>query len=197
MYRLLVQPAVMACAVLALSAPIASTPAQAQAPMTLEQAMALAKPAAFGTAVFSAWWSADGRQLVYQTFPAGATEPATYSVAPDDGSVRALDAAAAARVDPDGRQVDSTGQRIVFIRGGVVLRDLSRDEGVQLTTDATDSDPRFSADGTQVFLRRGADWWVVPTTGPHGAAAAAASARRAAATGRPAGRERRRSGGLS
>ncbi len=131
--------------------------------MTLEQAMALAKPEAFGTSIYSAWWSADGRQLVYQTFPAGASEPASYSVAPADGSVRALDAAAAARVDPDERRVDATGQRVVFIRGGVVLRDLAREEGVQLTTDAQDRDPRFSADGTQVFFRRGADWWVVPT----------------------------------
>jgi hypothetical protein len=62
-------PAVMACAVLvALFAPIAPTRAQ----MTLEQAMALAKPQAFGSSVFAAWWTADGRQLVYQTFPAGA-----------------------------------------------------------------------------------------------------------------------------
>jgi dipeptidyl aminopeptidase/acylaminoacyl peptidase len=153
-------PAVMACAVLvALFAPIAPTRAQ----MTLEQAMALAKPQAFGSSVFAAWWTADGRQLVYQTFPAGAKEPASYSVAPADGSVRALDAAAAARVDPDERRVDSTGQRVVFIRGGVMLRDLSRDNGVRLTSDAQDRDPRFSADGTQVFFRRGADWWVVPT----------------------------------
>jgi dipeptidyl aminopeptidase/acylaminoacyl peptidase len=141
----------------------AVTPTHAQAPMTLEQAMALAKPEAFGTPVFAAWWSADGSQLVYQTLPVGAKEPATYSVTPADGSVRVLDAAAAARVDPDERQVDSAGQRIVFIRDGVVLRDLSRDDGVRLTSDAQDRDPRFSADGTQVFFRRGADWWAVPT----------------------------------
>jgi hypothetical protein len=147
----------------ALALLLSVTPTRAQAPMTLEQAMALAKPESFGTSVFSAWWTADGRQLVYQTFPAGAKEPASYSVAPADGSVRTLDAAAAARVDPDERRVDATGQRVVFIRGGVVLRDLSRDQGVQLTTDAQDRDPRFSADGTQVFFRRGADWWVVPT----------------------------------
>jgi dipeptidyl aminopeptidase/acylaminoacyl peptidase len=151
----------VSCAALAVLGAV--TAVHAQAPMTLEQAMALAKPEAFGTTVFAAWWSADGRQLVYQTLPVGAKEPATYSVTPADRSVRALDAAAAARVDPDERQVDSTGQRIVFIRDGVVLRDLSRDEGVQLTTDATDRDPRFSADGTQVFFRRGVDWWVVPT----------------------------------
>lgn len=155
-------PALVSCAALALL--LSGTPTQAQAPMTLEQAMALAKPAAFGTSVFAAWWSADGRQVIYQTLPVGANEPATYSVAPADGSVRALDAAAAARVDPDERRLDATGQRIVFIRGGVVLRDLSRDDGVQLTTDAKDSDPRFSADGTEVFFRRGTDWWVVPTT---------------------------------
>ncbi len=153
--------ALVSCAALALLGAV--NPAHVQASMTLEQAMALAKPTAFGTAVFAAWWSADGRQLVYQTLPAGATEPATYSVAPADGSVRALDADAAARVDPDERQVDSTGQRIVFIRDGVVLRDLSRDDGVRLTSDAQDRDPRFSAEGTQVFFRRGADWWVVPT----------------------------------
>jgi hypothetical protein len=64
----------MSCAALALL--VSVTPTRAQAPMTLEQAMALSRPAAFGTAVFSAWWSADGRQLVYQTLPAGASEPA-------------------------------------------------------------------------------------------------------------------------
>jgi dipeptidyl aminopeptidase/acylaminoacyl peptidase len=154
-------PALVSCAVLALL--LCGTPTHAQAPMTLEQAMALAKPEAFGTSVFAAWWSADGRQLVYQTLPVGAKEPATYSVTSADGSVRVLDAAAAARVDPDERQVDSTGQRIVFTRDGVVLRDLSRDDGVRLTSDAQDRDPRFSADGTEVFFRRGADWWVVPT----------------------------------
>jgi len=92
-------PALVSCAALLLL--LSGTPTQAQAPMSLEQAMALAKPESFGAAVFSAWWSADGRQILYQTLPAGASAPATYSVAPADGSVRALDAAAAARVDPD------------------------------------------------------------------------------------------------
>ena len=154
-------PALVSCAALLLL--LSGTPTQAQAPMTLEQAMALAKPESFGAAVFSAWWSADGRHLLYQTLPAGASAPTTYSVAPADGSVRALDAAAAARVDPDERRVDPAGQRVVFVRDGIVLRDLSRDDGVRLTTDAQDRDPRFSADGTQVYFRRGADWWAVPT----------------------------------
>jgi len=48
--------------------------------------------------------------------------PASYSVAPADGSVRPLDAAAAARVDPEERSVDAAGRRVVFVRDGIVLR---------------------------------------------------------------------------
>ena len=165
MHRLRLQPAVMVCAVLALFAPIASTHALAQAAMTLEQAMALAKPESFGPSVFSAWWTADGRQLVYQQLRPGLPAPASYSVAPADGSVRSLDAAAAARVDPEERSVDAAGRRIVFARDGIVLRALPDGEGLRLTSDAQDRDPRFAADGQQVYFRRGADWWAVPAGG--------------------------------
>jgi dipeptidyl aminopeptidase/acylaminoacyl peptidase len=132
--------------------------------MTLQQAMELAKPESFGTAVFSSWWSADGRQLVYQQLPAGTHAPATYSFAPADGSTQALDAGAAARVDPEETSVDATGRRVVFARDGVVLRDLPDGEGQHLTNNSQDRDPRFSADGKQVFFRRGADWWAVPAS---------------------------------
>ena len=134
-------------------------------PLTLEEAMALAKPGAFGTAVLSAWWSADGRQIVYQQMPVGAAQLATFSVVPADGSVRSLDAAAAARVDPEERNVDAAGRRIVFARDGIVLRALPDGEGLRLTSDAQDRDPRFAADGQQVYFRRGADWWAVPAGG--------------------------------
>jgi hypothetical protein len=89
--------------------------------------------------------------------PIGAAQPATFSVVPADGSVRPLDAAAAARIDPEERSVDAAQKRVVFARDGIVLRDLSRDDGVRLTSDAQDRDPRFAADGAQVFFRRGAD----------------------------------------
>ena len=158
------------CAALAALLPVGAVVAQAPAatgspPLTLEQAMALAKPESFGTSVFSAWWTADGRQLVYQQLPAGGGEPATYSVAPADGSIRQLDPAAAGRADPEERSVDPMGRRVVYVRGGIVLRELSWDDGVRLTSDAQDRDPRFSADGERVLFRRGADWWVVPVMG--------------------------------
>ena len=137
----------------------------ARTPLTLEEAMALAKPESFGTSVFSAWWTADGRQLVYQQMRPGLPAPASYSVAPADGSVRPLDAAAAARVDPEERSVDAAGRRIVFARDGIVLRALPDGEGLRLTSDAQDRDPRFAADGQQVYFRRGADWWAVPAGG--------------------------------
>ena len=137
----------------------------ARTPLTLEEAMALAKPGSFGTAVLSAWWSADGRQIVYQQMPIGAAQLATFSVVPADGSVRPLDAAAVARVDPEERNVDAAGRRIVFARDGIVLRALPDGEGLRLTSDAQDRDPRFAADGQQVYFRRGADWWAVPAGG--------------------------------
>ena len=158
------------CAALAALLPVGAVVAQAPAatgspPLTLEQAMALAKPESFGTSVFSAWWTADGRQLVYQQLPAGGGEPATYTVAPADGSIRLLDAAAVGRVDPEERSVDAMERRVVYARDGIVLRELSRNDGVRLTSEAQDRDPRFSADGERVFFRRGADWWVVPVMG--------------------------------
>ncbi|MFN9211829.1 MAG: TolB family protein, partial [Betaproteobacteria bacterium] len=157
----------MACAVLALLGPVVPTLAQAPAPtptpLTLEQAMALAKPESFGAAVFSAWWTADGRQLVYQQLRAGTLESYTYNLA--DGRTRLLDSAAAARVDPEERSLDAAGRRIVFARDGIVLRELPDGEGRRLTSDAQDRDPRFATDGQQVYFRRGADWWAVPAGG--------------------------------
>jgi dipeptidyl aminopeptidase/acylaminoacyl peptidase len=153
----------MACAVLALLGPATSALAQTPAPLTLEQAMALAKPESFGAAVFSAWWTADGRQLIYQQLRGGTLE--SYSYNPADGSTRLLDSAAAAQVDPEERSLDAAGRRIVFAREGIVLRELPDGEGRRLTSDAQDRDPRFSADGRQVFFRRGADWWAVPAGG--------------------------------
>jgi hypothetical protein len=62
----------MAFALLALLGHLASAVAQApvlpstptgnaaRTPLTLEEAMALAKPGSFATAVLSAWWGADG-----------------------------------------------------------------------------------------------------------------------------------------
>ena len=155
--------ALATCALAVLLGPATSTQAQTPAPLTLEQALALAKPESFGAAVFSAWWTADGRQIVYQQLRGGA--PEAYSYVPADGSTRPLDAAAAARLDPEERSVDTAGRRIVFARDGIVLRELPDGEGQRLTSDARDRDPRFSADGRQVFFRSGADWWAVPAGG--------------------------------
>ena len=60
--------------------------------------------------------------------------PTTHGYVPSDGSTRALDAAAAARVDPEERSVDAAGRRIVFARDGIVLRALP--DGSMLNVEA-------------------------------------------------------------
>ena len=130
-------------------------------PGTLDEAMDLAKPESIGTPVLAAWWSVDGRDLYYRHKPPGAKEVATFGVNPRDGSVREIDAKDLERVDEDGGRYNTARTQAVYERDGDIwMRDLDQDAPIRVTrTSEAEAEPRFSADGRQVYFRRGTDWF--------------------------------------
>ena len=158
LFRTLLERASLTCALAVLST---VTPAVAQTPLTLEQAMTMAKPDFMGSPVTAAWWSADSRQVYYQHQLPGAKEVSTFRLDPRDGTVRAIDAAGKAQIDGDAKRYDVTRTRAVYERDGDIwLRDVDQSAPIQVTrTKDAESEPRHSADGTRVFFLRGTDWF--------------------------------------
>jgi len=147
----------------------AGAAAQPPAPLTLEQAMAMATRDFMGAPVTAAWWSVDARSVFFRYQPPGAKEAATFEVNPRNGSVREVPAEDLGLVDADARGYDGNRTHAVYERAGDIwFRDIDQSTPIQVTRDAAGAaDPLFSAqapgsEAARVFFRRGNDWfaWV-------------------------------------
>ncbi|GGA79606.1 peptidase S9 [Arenimonas soli] len=146
--RLAVLALVSACAL----------PAQAQAPLTLDQAMA--HPDWIGPPVESAWWSLDGQRALYTLKREGSPVRDTWTVPVAGGEPVKVEGAALAELDAARPVFDPTRRQAVFIRNGDVFLRLLGGPLVQLTRSTeAEADPRFGADGRSVVWRVGNDWF--------------------------------------
>lgn len=143
---------------LLLATSLFATPAFAQTPITLDQAMA--DPDWIGPPVELAWWSWDGKQVQYLLKREGASIRDTYRQAIDGGSAQKIDGAARAELDAANPVFDAAHTRMAFVRSGdVFVRDLRSGALTQVTrTDVTEALPQWSRDGNLVF-RVGNDWY--------------------------------------
>ncbi|MBP8098482.1 MAG: DPP IV N-terminal domain-containing protein, partial [Arenimonas sp.] len=136
----------------------ASLNALAQTPITLDQAMA--NPDWIGPPVESAWWSWDGKGVLYQLKRAGSPLRDTYAQSITGGAAVRVDDAALAGIDGNSPVFDAGHTRMLFVRHGDVFeRDLRSGALTQITrTTASEASPQYSADGRSVQFRVGNDW---------------------------------------
>src|SRR5262245_42612556 len=134
---------------LAALALLAGTPlawAQAQTPLTLEQAMA--NPDWIGPPVEQAWWRWDGADIYYTLKRAGSPVRDTWRQPTAGGAAQKVEGAALADLDGNAPVYDAAHQRAVFVRNDdLFLRDLRSGALTQITrSDDSEADPEFAAD---------------------------------------------------
>jgi len=141
------------------SAALLAVAAQAQTPLTLDQAMA--DPDWIGPPVEQAWWSWDSSRVHYVLKRTGSVVRDTWTVPAAGGAAARVDDAALAQLDGTTPTYDRARRQAVFVRNGdVFLRDLSTGTLRQLTRTAdSEADPRFAADQRSVHFRSGNDWF--------------------------------------
>ena len=144
---------------LLLSTALLAASASAQTPITLDQSMA--HPDWIGTAVESAWWSADSRSILYRQKLAGSPVRGTFRIDPAGGAGVRVDQRGWADVEEAAQGFDRERRRAVFVRqGDVFLRDLGSGRLQQLTRSAeSESAAMFASDSRRVLFRRGNDWF--------------------------------------
>ncbi|MHB8911276.1 MAG: S9 family peptidase [Lysobacter sp.] len=132
--------------------------AQAQTPITLDQAMA--DPDWIGPPVEQAWWAWDGQRVQYTLKREGATIRDVWQQPVAGGVAVKLDGAARGDLDAAQPQYDATRTRMAFVRNGdVFVRDLRSGALTQVTRSVADeSRPQWSTAGNLVF-RVGNDWF--------------------------------------
>jgi dipeptidyl aminopeptidase/acylaminoacyl peptidase len=140
---------------------VAAMPAAAQAPITLEQAMA--HPDWIGPPVETAWWSWDGKQAYYNLKRQGSPVRDTYAQNLDAGTgeARRVEATELASLDADHPVFDGAHSRMLFVRHGDIFeRDLRSGALTQVTRTAEEEgSPQYAADGRRVQYRVGTDWY--------------------------------------
>jgi dipeptidyl aminopeptidase/acylaminoacyl peptidase len=139
---------------------LAATAASAQTPITLDQAMA--HPDWIGPPVETAWWSWDGKQVMYQLKRAGSPVRDTLVQGIDgSGGARKLADGELPALDADSPVYDASHSHMLYIRHGDVFeRDLRSGALTQLTRSSDDeSSPQYAADGRRVQYRLGTDWY--------------------------------------
>ena len=152
-------------AILSVFAPtLAGLTAQA-APIPLTRIMA--DPDWIGPPVERAFWSLDGKAVLYHLKRAGSPIRDLHRIALADGRVTVVPPAALADVDEAGAVFDHARRRAAFVRNGdVFVRDLRTGRLTQVTrTLATERDPQFSSDDTAVQFRVGTDWFTYDLAG--------------------------------
>jgi dipeptidyl aminopeptidase/acylaminoacyl peptidase len=150
-----------AASTLAVLAALLVLPATAATPVTLDQAMA--HPDWIGTPVETAWWSWDGKQVLYKQkrvgsplrdiFQAGATAAINKAHHVGDAELGKLDSADAV--------FNRERTRAVMLRNGDLFeRDLKSGELVQISraNGVRVSAVQYSSDGRSVQFRAGDDW---------------------------------------
>ena len=128
-------------------------------PLTLERIMA--DPDWIGPPVERPWWSLDGRTLYYELKRPGSPIRDLHSVPAGGGAGRLVAPGELPTLDAAGPVYDATRRRAAFVRNGdVFVRERGSGRLVQVTkTTATESSPRFSADGRRLWFRSGSDWF--------------------------------------
>jgi dipeptidyl aminopeptidase/acylaminoacyl peptidase len=138
---------------------LAANAASAQTPITLDQAMA--NPDWIGPPVETAWWSWDGKQVLYQLKRAGSPVRDSYLLGVDGSSqARKLADAELPALDADSPVYDASRSRMLFLRhGDIFQRDLHTGALTQLTRSTDDeASPQYATDGRHVQFRLGSDW---------------------------------------
>jgi len=138
---------------------LAASPAFAQTPITLDQAMA--HPDWIGPPVESAWWAWDGKHVHYTLKRAGSPLRDTYVQAVDGSNATRVEDGQRANLDTAAPVFNRDRSRMVFVRNGDVFeRDLRTGALVQVTRSTEDEEqPLYAADGRGVLFRVGSDWF--------------------------------------
>lgn len=140
-----------------LSFALFATPALAQTPLTLEQAMA--EPDWIGPPVEQPAWTWDGRAVQYRLKRENSLVRDTFVQALDGGAARRVGDGERHTLEGEQAVFDTRRTRMAFVRNGdIFVRDLRNGALTQITrTDEPDSQPTFSPDGGVVW-RVGNDW---------------------------------------
>lgn len=139
---------------------LASVSVQAQStPVTLDQAMA--HPDWIGTPVESARWSWDSQNLQYSQKRTGSPIRDVFAMNRAGGNAKKLESADLANQDGNNFIFDARHQQALFVRNGdIFLRNLKSGSLTQITrSNAMETDPRFSADGSAVLYRENNQWY--------------------------------------
>lgn len=158
---------VSASALTVLAALLASVPltsaiaADAGTPVTLDQAMA--QPDWIGNPVENAWWSWDGKQVLYKQKRAGSPLRDVYQTGATSGlnKARRVEDAEFAKLDGWLVVYNRDRTRSAFVRNGDLFeRDLKSGELVQISraSGVAIAAVQYSADGRSVQFRVGDDW---------------------------------------
>lgn len=132
-------------------------------PVTLDQAMA--NPDWIGNPVETAWWSWDGKQVLYKQKRAGSPLRDIYQTGFQSGlnKARKVEDAELAKLDSALVVYNRERTRAAFVRNGDLFeRDLRSGELVQITRNngVAVSALQYAADGRGVQFRIGDDWGV-------------------------------------
>jgi dipeptidyl aminopeptidase/acylaminoacyl peptidase len=154
---------VPASALAVLAALLAAAPitAAAATPVTLDQAMA--HPDWIGNPVETAWWSWDGKQVLYKQKRVGSPVRDVYQTGAQSGLNKARNVEDAEIAKLDGWLVvyNRERTRAAFVRNGDLFeRDLKSGELVQISraSGVAIAAVQYSADGRGVQFRIGDDW---------------------------------------
>jgi dipeptidyl aminopeptidase/acylaminoacyl peptidase len=146
---------------LAVLAALLALPVAASTPVTLDQAMA--HPDWIGTPVEAAWWSWDGKQVLYKQKRTGSPLRDIYQTGAQAGlnKARKVEDAELAKLDGALVVYNRERSRAAFVRNGDLFeRDLKNGELVQISraNGAAINAVQYSADGRGVQFRTGDDW---------------------------------------
>lgn len=147
-----------AAALAAALAALLALPAHASTPISLDQAMA--NPDWIGNPVEAAWWSWDGKQVLYKQKRAGS--PVRDIWAASGGKIRQVSDAELAKLDSPDLIYNRARTRAIELRNGDLFeRDLKNGALVQITraTDKPIRDVQYSSDERSVQFRAGDDWF--------------------------------------
>ncbi|MCS0590443.1 prolyl oligopeptidase family serine peptidase [Massilia norwichensis] len=144
-----------------LAAAISATPATAATPVTLDQAMA--HPDWIGNPVEAAWWSWDGKQVLYKQKRTGSPLRDIWQTGASAGidKARKVGDAELAKIDSPDVVYNRERTRALMLRNGDLFeRDLKTGELVQITraSGVAIGAVQYSADGRGVQFRVGDDW---------------------------------------
>jgi dipeptidyl aminopeptidase/acylaminoacyl peptidase len=139
-------------------AALLALPAFASTPISLDQAMA--NPDWIGNPVEAAWWSWDGRQVLYKQKRAGSPVRDIWEAG--GGKIRQVGDAELAKLDSPNLIYNRARTRAIELRNGDLFeRDLKNGALVQITraSGSPIRDAQYSSDERSVQFRAGDDWF--------------------------------------